>query len=262
MRARPGSTPSGRDADSILITRTPNSRRICEHSGPAHNDDRSATTGRSRSRSVRDARTVTATPSPPVSGTSPSTATGRPSQRGRIRDSRAPTGRAPLLRPSANGRRRCTPRRAKPGSSQCRRGSASVTAIQLSAVGKRRVPPPQLMRPWRRYPYTAARSASRRAGSRRSGASRPAACRAQACGHRVEPLDEAHGRTEWFRAGSTAECHRPAAGPRGDYLAIVGRHLDQLRMASYSRRYGGRDTGRRVRAAPPCSGGTRCPRRP
>ena len=176
-----GRAPSGRSGDSTLITSAPARPRSRPHSGPAHIDDRSATTapvspaagdgGAMRAachegqlRSMSGAAVGSTAAGTPSSWAAPASSSAGRTSAAAASPSAASTARgsteiAASFRPS-------TPRIA--GTAVRSSGRLSVTAHQPSAERSRKLEPPAEVLPRRVYPASAARAVISSAGSGRT----------------------------------------------------------------------------------------------
>ena len=221
--AGPRRAPSGRRVDSTLITSIPARASSCPHNGPAHSEERSTTrTPRSDAvggagadgvaitalrSSLRSPSAATARPSSAAESTS--CAAGRCATAAARSDHGSPSPRRQPTRATVRGRRR--------------RGSA--TASQLSAVGSRRVEPPQLTSP--RTPEAGERRTLTEQGWTVDGDCIPRGRRrrAQLLRRCLEHPDDSRGRAERRRRRRRPVSHIPpllahrCADPAGSTIA-------------------------------------------
>ena len=164
----PRRKPSGRWLDSTFTTLAPAPARSCEQSGPAHSEERSATSG-GRDRAAAERCDATTTGSAGTSA-SPRPETAMPSSAPRAVTSATLRSATP---PATRSKSESAERPAKwsvgcsshAETTSTSSGRGSATASHPSAAGSRRVDPLQLVVPWRRIPVSAARSPSSASGS-------------------------------------------------------------------------------------------------
>ena len=210
--AGPRRAPSGRRADSTLITSIPARASNCPHNGPAQSDERSTT---------RTPRSVAVGGAGADCGGDHGTAivaalaerADRQAELGGVVDElhrRALRHRRGDVGPRVVVSRR---RRSTPAGVRGRRRRGSATATQPSAVGSSRVEPPQLTSPLRRRPASAARSPSS-AGPSTATASPTVAVDVPSCSAAaLEHPDDPSGRAERRTGGSAGEPHPATACP-------------------------------------------------